>query len=82
MSGAFIRELLGTYLDLVPHALEGAETVEQIVEDPYWPDPKKDFTAENQRKLAKGIEEAGYAVSCTPGLPGGIFEYSLPKRHQ
>jgi uroporphyrinogen decarboxylase len=75
------RKVTETYLDLVaPYALEYAETVEQVKEDPYWPDPEKDWSVEGQRKLAREIEEADYAVSCCPGLPGGIFEYGMYRR--
>ncbi len=69
------------YLEFVrPYALEYAETVEEIVEDPYWPDPEKEMSVDGLRKRAKEIEEEGFAAVAPNPCEGGVFEMAWFRR--
>jgi len=70
-----------TYLELAaPFALEHAETVEDIENDPYWPDPEKERSVEGLGRLAKAIDDAGYAVCCANPGSGGAWETAWYRR--
>lgn len=70
-----------TYLEFArPYALEYAETVEEVEEDPYWMDPEKEVSAEGLRKRAEGIEGEGYAVVASNPSAGGVFEMAWFRR--
>jgi uroporphyrinogen decarboxylase len=74
----FRRKASGTYMELVsPAPLEDFEDLDQILSDPYWPDPERDFSVEGVGKTARNIEDAGYAACIRRG---GIFEPSWMRR--
>ncbi|MFQ6076164.1 MAG: uroporphyrinogen decarboxylase family protein, partial [Candidatus Bathyarchaeia archaeon] len=69
------------YLELArPHALEYAETVEEVEEDPYWMEPEEEMSVEGLRKQAERIEGEGYAVVAPNPSYGGVFEASWFRR--
>ncbi len=60
-----------------PAILEFAQDVDEILYDPYWPEPERDFSADGLEKYARQIDDAGFAVCVRRG---GIFEPSWQRR--
>jgi uroporphyrinogen decarboxylase len=78
----FHRKAGNTYLEFIsPWALENAQTMEEIEEDPYWADIEKTYSVDGLAKRARRLDDAGYAVfvSC-PNPGGGIFESASWRR--
>ncbi|WP_455281450.1 uroporphyrinogen decarboxylase family protein [[Eubacterium] cellulosolvens] len=77
----FHRKAGETYMEFAnPAPLESAQDVDEILSDPYWLDPEKDFTAVGLEKKAKKMDDAGFAV-CVVNIGGsGIFENSWMRR--
>ncbi len=77
----FHRKAGETYVEFAsPAPLESAEDVDEILHDPYWPDPEKDFSADGLEKKAKRMDDAGFAA-CVVNVGGsGIFENSWLRR--
>ena len=74
----FRRKAGGTYMEIgTPAPLEHAEDINEILSDPFWPDPEKDFSVEGVGKTARRIEEADYATCIRRGC---IFEPSWIRR--
>ncbi len=74
----FRRKAGGTYMEFAtPAPLEHAEDLNEILSDPYWPDPEKDFSVDRVGKTARCIEDADYAACIRRG---GIFEPSWMRR--
>ncbi len=61
-----------------PYALEYAETVEEIEEDPYWIDPENDLSVDGLRKQAERIERDDYALIFPSS--SGIYEMADNRR--
>jgi uroporphyrinogen decarboxylase len=77
----FHRKAGKTYMEFAnPAPLESAEDVDEIVNDPYWPEPEKDFSAKGQEKKAKRMDDAGFAVCVVNVAGSGIFENSWMRR--
>ncbi len=60
-----------------PAILEFAQDVDEILYDPYWPEPERDFSADGLEKYARQIDDAGFAVCARRG---SIFEPSWQRR--
>lgn len=60
-----------------PAILEFAQDVDEILYDPYWPEPERDFSADGLEKYARQIDDAGFAVCVRRG---DIFEPSWQRR--
>jgi uroporphyrinogen decarboxylase len=60
-----------------PAPLEFAQEVDEVLFDPYWLDPERDFSSEGLEKEARKIDDANYAVCARRG---GIFEPSWQRR--
>ncbi len=78
----FHRKAGDIYLEFAnPAPLESAQDVDEILSDPYWPDPEKDFSAEGLEKKARRMDNAGFAA-CVTNVAGstGIFENSWMRR--
>jgi uroporphyrinogen decarboxylase len=74
----FRRKAGGTYMEIsTPAPLEHVEDLNEILSDPYWPDPEKDFSVDGVGKTARCIEDADYAACIRRG---GIFEPSWMRR--
>lgn len=74
----FRRKAGNTYMEFAaPSPLEKAEDLNEILSDPYWPDPEEDFSVDGVGETARRIEEADYAVCIRRG---GIFEPSWMRR--
>lgn len=76
----FHRKAGELYLEFTsPAPLEHMDTVDEILGDPYWPDPEKDRSVEGLDRKAKRLDEAGYAACCVAPM-GGPFEASWQRR--
>jgi uroporphyrinogen decarboxylase len=63
------------YLDVAsPAPLAHAEDVDEIENYAYWPDPNNDRSAEGLRKVARALDDAGYAVCGLLVGTGGPLE--------
>lgn len=66
---------------IVPWTLEHATTVEEIVDDPYWPDLEETYSVDGLAKRARMLDDAGYAVAVTnPNPVGGVLESASFRR--
>jgi uroporphyrinogen decarboxylase len=70
-----------TYMEFAtPYALEHAQTLDEIEDDPYWPDPETERSVEGLGRLARALDDAGYAVCCLNPGSGGVFETAFSRR--
>lgn len=77
----FHRKAGETYMEFAtPAPLEFAQDVDEILYDPYWPEPEKDFSAKGLEKKAKRMDDAGFAVCVVNVAGSGIFENSWMRR--
>ena len=77
----FHRKASKTYLEFSnPATLEFKEEKDEILNDPSWPEPEKDFTAVGLGKKAKKIDDANFAVCAVNLAGGGVFENSWLRR--
>lgn len=77
----FHRKASKTYLEFSnPATLEFREEKDEILNDPSWSDPEKDFTAKGLGKKAKKLDDANFAVCAVNLAGGGVFENSWLRR--